>query len=129
MTVIWAWVPMLDFDTLDAAEAMELELGGTHFWDIERRAAAAFATALGGEGQLVWDACLYYQAAVARPRSGAFGLGAPTRAGRLGRCLEVRLGPGPVGAPRPLRARTQPALERNIVFIAPKQVRHQGMRA
>lgn len=53
---------MLDSDSLEAAETMEQELGGRHFWDSERRAAAAVAAALGGEGQLAWDLYLHYPA-------------------------------------------------------------------
>lgn len=53
---------MLDSDSRAAAERMERELNGQHFWDGERRCAAAFATAVGGEGQLAWDTYLYYAA-------------------------------------------------------------------
>ncbi|MGH2628499.1 MAG: hypothetical protein ACRDHY_17825, partial [Anaerolineales bacterium] len=43
---------------------MEREVDGTHFWDGDRRAAAAFATVLNGEGHLAWDTYLYYKARV-----------------------------------------------------------------
>lgn len=56
----WTWVPMLDSDSAGAAEEMAQELGGTHFWDGRRQAAAAFAAGLGSEGQLAWDAYLFF---------------------------------------------------------------------
>ncbi len=62
MTVICTWLPMLDSDSFEAAEEMERQLGGLHSWDGERRAAVAFAAAPGAEGQLAWDAYLYYHA-------------------------------------------------------------------
>ena len=60
--VLFTWVPMLDSDHLAAANAMEEELGGAHFWDVERLAASAFARALGSPGELAWDAYLFYPA-------------------------------------------------------------------
>ncbi len=53
---------MLPADSLEAAQAMEDELEGMHFWDGERLAAAAFATALDGDGLLAWDVYLHYPA-------------------------------------------------------------------
>ena len=53
---------MLPSDTVEAARAMEAELGGLHFWDDRRLAAAAFAEALGGgPGALAWDMYLHYR--------------------------------------------------------------------
>jgi hypothetical protein len=63
ISVSIVWIPMVEGDSLDAAKAAARTIVDgrvRHFFDAEKRAGKAIASAIGGDGHIAWDIYLFF---------------------------------------------------------------------